>query len=403
MPEGLSALQRRNYLLLLATIGLYFTSLSFLLLLPKLMKGLGASEAELGWLIGTPLIAFVLLAPYAGYLSDRFSARRLALCGIGLATVSGYALAFVQEVGPYVYFLRLVHGAGHAFTFTPIFSMAAKLLSPEQKARGIAYFTVVVQLGNVLGSLLGSLLVERVSFETFFLLSTAVMCASWVICTRIREEGEGASHAATGSYLALMSQRALWSGMVFILLLGGAFGMVLQFVPTYFDFLHAGGHVGAPIASYWYLTGTLATVALVRVVFSARVYRAGNERLLTLCMLGLPLAVGLLQWVQGPVSALVAAVCFGVTYGLLFPAINALVLVRAGPLGQGAVSGFLAMLYEVGFRGFGFVMGPLAEATSYFTMFGTLALLLGGGLVAFLALEQDRRRWLFAGVEPKPV
>jgi MFS family permease len=150
VPEGLDPAQRRNYLLLLATAGLYFCGISFLLLLPKFLKSVGASESELGWVIGTPLIAFVLLAPYAGYLADRFSAKRLALIGIAGAVLSGLGLMLVDSVSPLVYLLRLVHGAAHAFTFTPLFSMVAKNMSPEQKARGIAYFSMFYLLAATL-------------------------------------------------------------------------------------------------------------------------------------------------------------------------------------------------------------------------------------------------------------
>lgn len=393
MPEGLDPAQRRNYLLLLTTAGLYFCGISFMLLLPKFLKSVGASESELGWVVGTPLITFVLLAPYAGYLADRFSAKRLALIGISGAVLSGLALMLVDSVSPLVYLLRLVHGAAHAFTFTPLFSMVAKSMSSEQKAQGIAYFTVVVQAGNVLGSLLGSLLLQRVAYSVFFAVSAALVAVAGVVCTKVVDPRGGAA-APGGRYLDLIGQRSLWSGMLLILLLGGAFGTVLHFVPTYLDFLHEAGFVGAPIASFWYLTSTLATVALVRVVLSKQVYRPGREQVLSLCMLGLPLAVLLLQGVEGVATTVLAAAVFGITYGLLFPAINAMVLVRAGAGSQGAVSGFLAMLYEFGFRGFGFITGPVAEAYGYFSMFYMLAAALALGVVGFFVLESDRRRWL---------
>lgn len=394
MPEGLTPSQRRNYLLLLATAGLYFCGISFLLLLPKFLKTLGAGESELGWLIGTPLVTFVLLAPYAGYLADRISPKRLALMGIALAVVSGAALMTVDKVSPLVYLLRLLHGAGHAFTFTPLFSMVAQTLSPEQKARGIAHFTVVIQLGNVLGSLIGSLLLQYVTYWEFFGISSTLVAGALLICLRVQDPPRAHGAAPAGRYLDLLRQRPLWSGMVMILLLGGAFGITLQFVPTYLDYLHQEGIAETAIPSFWYLTTTLATVALVRVVLSSRVYRPGREQVLTACMLGMPVAVLLLVGVDGIGTTVAAGIAFGVTYGLLFPAVNAGVLVRAGAASQGAISGFLAMLYECGFRGFGFFMGPVAEAYGYFSMFYLLAALLLTGVGAFFVLESERRKWL---------
>lgn len=394
MPDGLSPQQRRNYVLLLAAAGLYFSGISFLLLLPKFLKSLGAGETELGWLIGTPLVTFMLLAPYAGFLADRVPPKRLAVGGIALAAVGGAGLMLVTEVSVYVYLLRLLQGAGHALAFTSIFSMVAQTLSPAQKARGIAHFTVVIQAGNVLGSLIGSLLLEHVSHVVFFAVSTVFVMASSLAALRVASPPRAGGGADGVRYRQALGQRSLWSGMVLVLLLGGAFGTVLQFVPTYLDVLYESGAAAAPIASFWFLTATLATVALVRLLLSGQVYRPGRERALTACMLGLPLSVLLLVGVHDVGSTVLAAIAFGATYGLLFPAINALVLVRAGALRQGAISGFLAMLYEVGFRGFGFVMGPIAENYGYFSMFYWLAGALAVGVLGFFLLEGERRKWL---------
>lgn len=396
MLDSLTPLQRRNYFLLLITAGCYFSGLSFLLLLPKYLRGLGASEEQLGWLVGTPLLPFILIAPLAGALADRVSARRLTVLGLAIGGAANGLFLMVEEVGPLAYGLRLLGGAGHALVFTCLFAMVARSLSSEHKGQGIAYLTVVIQGGNILGSFIGALVLEQLGGTPFFLLSGLLVLAAAGLVATVRVEAPVA--APGGTALREIWRRPVLSGLVLILVLGGAFGTVLQFVPTYLDWLYEAGQVGAPIASSYFLTSALLTVAGVRVLFGGRVYRAGGERWQSACMLALPVAVLLLQYIQGPLSSVLVSVAFGASYGLLFPAVNALVLVRMGEARQGQASGLLSMVYEVGFRGFGFIMGPLAQYVGYSSMFQVLASICVAGGIGFFVLEQERRRWLAAPV-----
>ena len=396
MSEDRAPSPRYNHLLLMLAAGLYFWGSSFMLLLPKYLSGLGAREDELGWVIGLPLIPFMLLAPLAGYLCDRLSARRMGIAGIAVAAASSAALLLIEEMGPLVYLLRVLYGAGHAFAYTPIFAIAARSFGTHEKARGIARFTVVVQLGNVFGSLCGALVLEHLSSSAFFVGSALLVGLSLLALSGVRDAPTAAAAGERMGYLALAGHRPLWGGLLVVLVLGGLFGTVLQLSPTYLDALYAQGLTAAPVASYWFLTSALASVVLARVLLAGRVYRPDNGRILSACILGLLLAALAIQLVRGPHSAMLAGCAIGVFYGLLFPAFNALVLMRSPESAQGAVSGFLTMLYEVGFRGFGFLMGPLAEAFGYFVMFYVLAALVLLGFVVFFVLERERRRWWFA-------
>ncbi|KAB7623708.1 MFS transporter [Alkalilimnicola sp. S0819] len=396
MLKALAPDQRRNYLFLLLTAGGYFCGLSFLLLLPKYLRDLGATEQELGWLVGIPLIPFLILAPLVGRLADRVPPRRLATLGLVITLISQLGFMAVEQVGVLAYALRLLGGVGHALVFTTVFTLVARCLSAEYKAQGVAYFTVVVQSGNILGSFVGALVLTRFGGAAFFLLSAVLIGGAVVLLHQVRPAAQEAPVSA-GAGLAdgVAMEQSVLGVLALILVLGGAFGMVLQFVPTYFDALFESGAVTLPINSAWFLTATLLTVALARLLLGSRIYQPGREPLLLLCMIGLPGAILLLQGISGPVSAVSVAILFGLSYGLLFPAANAMVLLRMGSARQGQASGTLAMLYEVGFRGFGFLMGPLAQYYGYQIMFQVLAALVLAGAAGFLLLEQDRRRWVF--------
>lgn len=396
MFHALTPSERRNYLLLMLAAALYFCGLSFTLLLPKYLKDLGATEQELGWLIGVPVLPFLLLSPLVGVFADRLGTRWLAI--VGILTVAGSTLGMlgVDGVGPAVYLLRGISGLGHAFTFTALFAAVAMTLSGPHKARGIGYFTVMVQGGNILGSFLGALVLGRFGAVPYFLASSGITATAVLACLFLRTGGRPTADAAAAEPATAVAagERGVAGSLVLVLVLGGAFGMMLQFMPTYLERLYELGRVADPVPAYYGLTALLAAVAGIRLVFGGWAFREGNEPLLLGCMIAVPAAIAALGQVGSAAGVAMVCVAFGASYGLLFPAVNGMALSRASAESQGRISGMLTALFEVGFRGFGFIMGPVAELAGYPGMYTVLAVTVAGGFMAFFLIEEDRRRWL---------
>ncbi|MBA1146020.1 MFS transporter [Ectothiorhodospiraceae bacterium WFHF3C12] len=396
MFRSFTSRERRNYLLLMLAAALYFCGLSFTLLLPRYLKDLGASEQALGWLIGMPLLPFLLFSPLVGLLADRLAPRWLAGAGIVTVAASTLGMLWVDRIGPAVYLLRALSGLGHALTFTALFAAVAMTLSGANKARGIGYFTVVVQGGNIVGSFLGGVVLESLGAMPYFLASAGITATAVLACLLINVGTADVAHTdaapVPGNTPGL--ERGVAASLILVLVLGGAFGMMLQFLPTYLERLHELGRSAEPIPTYYGLTALLASVAGIRLVFGGWAFRDGNEPLLLGCMVAVPTAVAAMGHVGSAWAVAMVCIAFGAGYGLLFPAVNGMALSRAAADRQGRVSGMLTALFEVGFRGFGFVMGPVAEHAGYAGMYTVLALTIATGFAAFFVIEQDRRRWL---------
>lgn len=404
MFQSLTPTQRRNYVLLMVAAALYFCGLSFTLLLPKYLKDLGATEQELGWLIGTPLLPFLLLSPVVGVLADRLGPRWLATGGIVTVAGSTLGMLWVEGIGPAVYLLRGLSGLGHALTFTALFAAVAMTLSGTHKARGIGYFTVMVQSGNILGSFLGALVLERLGAVPYFLASAGITATGVLACLFIRPgrpTGTTVMAPEAGTGVPAV-ERGVAGSLVLVLVLGGAFGMMLQFLPTYLERLHELGRVAEPVPAWYGLTALLASVAGIRLLFGGWAFRDGNEPLLLGCMIAVPSAIAAMGYVGSAWAVAVVCIAFGASYGLLFPAVNGMALSRADEDRQGRVSGMLTALFEVGFRGFGFVMGPVAEFAGYTGMYAVLAITIAAGFFGFFLIEEDRRRWLPRFAPPRP-
>lgn len=385
---------RRNFIYLLIAGALYMCSASFTLLLPRYLAHIGGTPQEVGWLIGLPVPFYVICTLLSGWLADRMSVRWVGIIGIVLSAGSSWAMILQDSIGAGAWVLRAMQGAGHAFTLTPIVTMASRLLDVNTRAQGMGYFAVCMQLGNIVGTLMASMLIEVFGYSAYF--SVALFIAAASVIAFVRVDGSTAMPMPVTKGVAVVSDNkgGIVHGLVLTLILAGAFGMVLQYSPLMLDHFSATGQLDESFSASWILTTLLAAVIVVRLLAPRAIYRPGGEPWLTLCMVGFPVALLLFPAIHGLLGAVLAASLLGICYGVLLPTVNALCLNRAGPARQGRAVSLINLTFESGYRGFGFLMGPVVAAFGYSGMFTVLAVLTVAGSMIFLMLEPDRRRWL---------
>lgn len=384
---------RRDFVYLMSAGALYMCSASFTLLLPRYLAHIDATPQQIGWLIGLPVPFYVVCTLLSGWLADRVPVRWLALLGILLSAGSSWAMIFQNDIDAWVWILRALQGVGHAFVLTPIVTMASRSLDMNTRAQGMGYFAVCMQLGNIVGTLVASMLIEGFGYAAYFWVALIAAAAGAIALCGVGRAAEAPLPAALRVAGTTAAPEHFLHGLAIMLALGGAFGMVLQYSPLMLDHFVATRQLDSPLSASWILTTLFAAAIAVRVLAPAAIYRSGGEPWLILCMFGVPVALLLFPTIQGVLGAVVVAGFFGICYGLLLPMAHAFCLNRVGPGRQGWVVSLTNLTYETGYRGFGFVAGPVVGAYGYGGLFMLLAGLtvLGMGIFLMVELKTGRR------------
>jgi MFS family permease len=102
------------------------------LLLPLIRQDLGLTYAQAGSLASADLLVYALMQFPAGYLSDRYSPRKLVVIGaLGLMGLS-ILLAFTRQYWQ-VLLIQFFWGFFMSFMFTPAMSVFIRWFSPERR------------------------------------------------------------------------------------------------------------------------------------------------------------------------------------------------------------------------------------------------------------------------------
>lgn len=143
--------------------------------LPDLQADLGASTADLQWVIDSYAVVFGGLLLTGGAIGDR-TGRRPSLA-IGFAIIAtGSLIGALAESIPTVIVARVVMGLGAALLMPATLSTLTEVFSDHERPRAIAVWSGIAGAGAAFGPAIGGWLIEIGSWNAVF--STTVVLAT---------------------------------------------------------------------------------------------------------------------------------------------------------------------------------------------------------------------------------
>jgi EmrB/QacA subfamily drug resistance transporter len=151
--------------------------------LPAISEDLGASLAQLQWVITAYLLTLGSLLVLGGSLGDLFGRRRVFVIGLaGFAATS--ALCGVAPTVNLLIVARLLQGAAAAMLVPGSLAMISASFHPEDRARAIGTWSGLGAITTALGPFLGGWLIDSASWRWVFLINLPLSAAGIAIAQR---------------------------------------------------------------------------------------------------------------------------------------------------------------------------------------------------------------------------
>jgi EmrB/QacA subfamily drug resistance transporter len=207
--------------------------------LPSIRADLGASGAQLEWVVGGYLLAFAALMITGGRLGDLLGRRRLFVTGVIGFTV-GSALACAAPTIGVLLVARVVQGGFAAMMVPQVLSSLQALYRPRERAAMLGVIGAVSGMSAVVGPVLGGSLVSGDAFgmgwRSIFLINLPIgvvlvaLALRWVPDTRsehpLRLDPWGLVLATAGLlgvvYALVEGRQQDWAPWIWAVGLGGA-------------------------------------------------------------------------------------------------------------------------------------------------------------------------------------
>lgn len=138
-------------LLSLNYLGIVTASLGMLIFLPQIVKQLGVSNMQVGWISMIPYLCGALAMIVCGWVSDRLAERRWTLFATSVLSALGLVVA-AMGVGTWWAIVGMsVAAAGFYGSKGPFWSMPGMFLTGAAAASGIAWINSLGNLGGFFG------------------------------------------------------------------------------------------------------------------------------------------------------------------------------------------------------------------------------------------------------------
>ncbi len=148
--------------------------------MPRLVGDLGASSAQLQWIVASYTIVFAGLLLTAGSLGDRFSRRHALLAGL-LTFLGGSIVAATAGSTTALIAGRCVMGVGGALIMPTTLSILVNVFGdPRERAKAIAGWTAASGAGIALGPIVGGALMRSFSWSSVFWINVPLLVAAFI-------------------------------------------------------------------------------------------------------------------------------------------------------------------------------------------------------------------------------
>ncbi|WP_420143039.1 MFS transporter [Sphingobium sp.] len=196
---------------------------------PTLQAQLGASDAEVQWMVAGYSTIFSLLLISGGRMGDIFGYRRAFLIGVAGFTLTSLLCGLAQNPFQLVG-ARLLQGAAAAIMLPQVMSLTQIMYPPHERMAALGLFGILGGLAAVLGPVIGGLILNANMFglgwRPIFLINLPIGIIALFMAARILPDGRS-THRPRLDMIGTLLVMLMLLTLIFPLIQGRDYGWPL--------------------------------------------------------------------------------------------------------------------------------------------------------------------------------
>ena len=350
-----------------------------------ILKELGGNLAQAGLAMTLFMISAIAVRPFSGLIIEKLGIRKtLIVSGIFFSLFSlAYLLADQLTT---LFIIRFLHGIWFSILTTVCVPVVNQFIPEQRKGEGMGYYVMSVNLGIVLGPLIGLSLIEYWSYFQITTLLIALVFIGFAFCLMIPvKEPEHIIQTIPekkGLVLSDVVEKKALPVAVLAALISFSYASIMSFIAPF-----AASKNLMAYASLFFVVFAISMMSLRPI--TGKIYdRKGPQYVIYPALLVFSLGLFLLSQIQSLWGFLLAAVLIGVGFGSAQPCIQTLAIQRAPKHRIEYATSTFYTFYDVGIAVGSLLIGALIATYSYQFAFILCSLLTLCSIVYFKLVVQ---------------
>lgn len=319
--------------------------------LPEYLSSLGGAEYK-GLIIGLFTITAGISRPFSGKLTDKIGRVPIMAIGSIVCFICSLLYPILTSVSGFL-FLRLLHGFSTGFKPTATAAYVADIVPRERWGEALGLHGISFSTGMAIGPAIGSTIKIYTSIDFLFYTSALFALLSIAILLNMKETLPKKEKFKLS--LLKISGRDIFDLAVFPAALITclsyiAYGVILTLIPDWTT------HLGLENKGIFFMIFTLSSL-LIRFVAGKVSDKYGRVLIINIGLVLLIISLLIIAFLTSKVGLYTGAFIYGISLGILSPALNAWTIDFSKPDQRGRAISTMYIALELGVGGGAFLAG----------------------------------------------
>ncbi|MGH7890318.1 MAG: MFS transporter [Thermodesulfobacteriota bacterium] len=376
-------LLNREFILVTLSGFIFFFNFHAFLLLPILIKDLGGSESDIGFIMGATGFSTIFTTPAVGILVDRYRRKWFLALGGLLMSLTTLPFAYVDSLNFLFPLLRIVHGAAFSLCFISAGTLTADVAPPKKRSQALGLFGVFTIVNYALAPFVGKRVVEAFGFNLFFEVVFIFGLLSFLIALLLKESTKRTVQVVTGNgIVSTLFQKGVFVAAFTLMVSGSGFIPSLTFIPVFAK------HMKIESFDLFFIAYTLSAL-FVRIFGGWIPDRFGKKKAAVPSLFFFALSIIGIGFASNATNFIETGILFGLSHGLVYPSIYALVIDLSPEADRGKAFAICSVSFTLGGMVGCFIYGVVAEHLGFNVMYMTAGVVCLIGFLVFSVFGKD--------------
>lgn len=386
MNATVTPLWTKSFLLCLANnLFLFIFYFAQTTILPiYILKELGGSVTQAGLTLTLFMVSAILIRPFSGLIIDKLGQHRTLIISATMFCFIAFGYLFISNMTS-LYILRLIHGVWFSILTTVCVPVVNQFIPDSRRGEGMGYYAMSVNLGIVLGPLIGLSLIPYLSYTMVTAVLVAMIFIGYIFCFLIPvQEVKQPDSEAEKTKLGLsdfVEKKSLTVALM-VMMISFSYASIMSFIAPFASSIHLMQYAGL-----FFVVFAISMMSLRPI--TGKIYdRKGPQYVIYPAVLTFSLGLLVLSQIHTLTGFMLAAVLIGLGFGSAQPCLQTLAIQRAPKHRIGYATSTFYTCYDIGIAIGSLVVGMMITKQSFSFAFIICATLTALSLLYFKFVVQ---------------